>query len=202
MIRIRSEIRTRYLPNTNQECKSIDGDVLSRIWTVLWNVLLHFCYLRYSVANMHCILEHAVARSYLCRKMPSAQLLSCVPCCGVRTAAAAAREPLCCVSPIVWDVHLSFFLRWSLLPHLSTFSRISASFVRITCVSTPQSVLTASVTKVRILWDTEVSGQRRRLARSSRRSPVVRLTSLTQKTQKPCKCYGDSAYANGFTVVV
>ena len=145
------------------------------VWTVFWNTLLQV--------------------RYFCRKLPPAQLLSCVPCCGVRTAAAAAWKPLCCVCPIVWDVHLSFFLQWSLVPHLSTFSRISASFVRIACVSTPQSVLTALVTKIRVLWDISrvdywSSDQRRKLTRiSSRRA--VRLTSRTQKTQEPCNSHGD-----------
>ena len=114
-------------------CTSVISGVLSQIWTVFWNTLLQV--------------------RHLCRKIPPAQLLSCVPCCGVRTAAAAAWEPLGCVCPIVWDAHLSFFLRWSLVPHLSTFSRTSTSFVLIVCVSTPQSVLTALVTKVRVLWD-------------------------------------------------
>lgn len=148
-IRNSNSVRTKYEPGVQikrQRCSVPNmnctleraaalllSQALSQIWTIFWNTLLHV--------------------RYLCRKMPPAQLLSCVPFCRVRTAAAAAWEPLCCVCPIVWDVHLSSFLRWSLLPHLSTFSRISASFVRITCVSTPQSVLTMLVTKVRVLWD-------------------------------------------------
>jgi hypothetical protein len=113
--------RTKYEPGMATHSTGM----LSRIWTIFWNTLLHF----------YC----------LCRKMPLTQLLSSVPFCGVRTAAAGSLEPLCASFPLCEMSTCHSSPDEVYCPHLSTFSRVWASFVRRACVSILQSVGSISI---------------------------------------------------------
>jgi hypothetical protein len=144
-------------------CTSVTAGVLSQLWTLFWNTLLHV--------------------RYLCRKMPPVQLLSCVPCCEVRKAAAAAAwEPVCCVCPIVWVATCHSSCDEDCSPISRRFPVSVHLLYEYTTVCSHTGgdegygICPVSITEV-----TDFSDQRRRLTQSSTRIPVVRLASCALK---------------------